>query len=100
MMVARVVLPRPGGPERRTWSGLAAGARGFEGDGELVFCLGLTDELGEAGGAELELKGLIVVDAGGGDEAVGFGAADGDGGFGMRLFGKFHAKAIVGRMAG
>ena len=78
----------------------AAGFGGFKGDGELLLRLLLADELGEAGGAELELEGLVVVDAGGGDEAVGFGGADGDGGFGVRLFGKFHAEAIVGRMAG
>ena len=79
---------------------LAAGSRGLEGDGELLFRLGLADELGETGGAELQLEGLVVVDAGGCDEAVGFGCAYGDGGFGMRLSGKFHAEAIVGRMGG
>ena len=79
---------------------LAAGARGLEGDGELLFRLLLADELGEAVGTELQLECLIVVDTGGCDEAVGLGGTDGDDGFGMRLSGKFHAEAIVGRMAG
>ena len=55
--------------------GFAAGFGGFEGDGKLLLGFGLADEFGEAFGAELELDGIIVVDAGGGDEAVGLGAA-------------------------
>ena len=51
----------------------AARPCGFEGDGELLFGFGLTDELGEPGGAELQLKGGVVVDAGGGYKALGFG---------------------------
>ena len=54
--------------------GFAAGSGGFEGDGELLLGLGLADELGEAVGAELELERGVVVDAAGGDEAVGLGA--------------------------
>ena len=50
--------------------GFAAGFGGFEGDGELLFGFVLADEFGEAGGAELQLEGLVVFDAGGGDEAL------------------------------
>jgi len=55
--------------------GLAAGLGGLEGDGKLLLGLGLADEFGEALGAQFELDGIIVVDAAGGDEAVGLGAA-------------------------
>jgi hypothetical protein len=51
----------------------AAGFGGFEGDGELLLGFGLADELAEARGAELQLEGLVVVDARGGDEPVGVG---------------------------
>ena len=59
--------------EKDVVQGLAAGSRCLKGDGDLLLRLLLTDELGEASGAELELEGLVVVDAGGGDEAVGLG---------------------------
>jgi len=52
--------------------GLAARLRRFERDGELLLGLRLTDKLGEFGRPELEFEGLVVVDARGGDEAVGF----------------------------
>ena len=55
--------------------GLAAGLGGLEGDGELLFGFGLADEFGEALGAQFELNRIIVVDAAGGDQAVGLGAA-------------------------
>ena len=59
----------------------------FEGDGELFFGFFLPDEFAEARGAELQLEGLVVVDARGGDEPVGVG-----GGGGVRLdFRGFHS---------
>jgi hypothetical protein len=51
--------------------GFAAGFGGFKGDGELLFGFGLADEFLEAAGAELELEGIFVFGAGGGDEALG-----------------------------
>jgi hypothetical protein len=59
--------------EENVVEGFAAGASGFQRDGELLLGFGLADELGEAGGAELELDDVVVVDAGGGDEAFGVG---------------------------
>ncbi len=61
--------------EENVVEGLAARFGGLEGDRELFLGLGLADEFGEALGAQLELDGIIVVDAAGGDEAVGLGAA-------------------------
>ena len=50
-----------------------AGFGGFEGDGELLLGFLLADEFAEARGAELQLEGLVVIDARGGDQAVGVG---------------------------
>ena len=55
--------------------GLAAGLGGFERDGQLLLGFGLADEFREALGAQLEFDGIVVVDAAGGDEAVGLGGA-------------------------
>jgi predicted nucleotidyltransferase len=67
--------------EKDVVEGFAAGAGGFEGDGELLFGFGLADEFLEAAGAELELEGIFVFGAGGGDEALGvFGVRFGSGG--------------------
>ena len=53
--------------------GFAARFGGFEGNGELLLGFLLADEFAEARGAELQLEGLVVVDARGGDEPVGVG---------------------------
>ena len=51
MIVASVVLPRPGGllEEEDVVEGFAAGAGGFERDGQLLLGFRLADELGEPG---------------------------------------------------
>ncbi len=51
----------------------AACLGGLERDGELLFGLGLADELGKAMRAELQFKGVVLVDVRGGDEAVSVG---------------------------
>ena len=54
--------------------GFAASLGGFERDGQLLLGLGLADEFGKALGAEFELdQVIVVVDAAGGDVAVGLG---------------------------
>lgn len=81
--------------------GFAAGFGGFEGDGELLLGFGLADELGEAFGAEFELDGVIVVEAAGGDEAVGLGGVGGLGRGGaeadLSLVLEIHAEARIRR---
>ena len=65
-------LAEPGGSEEEdVIEGLAAGASGFERDGELLLGALLADELAQPVGAQLELEGGIVVDSARGDEAVG-----------------------------
>jgi len=81
MMVARVVLPRPGDRREGRGRGLRRGFCGFKRDGELLFGFGLADEFPGAAGAELELERIFVFGAGGGDEALGvFGVRFGSGG--------------------
>lgn len=56
--------------EQDVIEGFAAGAGGFKRDGELFLGFRLPDEFVEAVGAELELEGVFVVGAVGGDEPV------------------------------
>ena len=67
MMLASVVLPRPGGPYSRTWSAASPRWRAAtQQDGEVVLDLGLADVLREAVGPKAGLDRHLV-----GDRSVG-----------------------------
>jgi hypothetical protein len=63
MMVASVVLPRPGG--------FAARFGGFEGDGQLFLGFGLADELAQPARPEFQFKAIFFAGARGAHEAFG-----------------------------
>jgi len=55
--------------EEHVIEGFAAGFGGFKGDGELLFGLGLADELAKPTRAQFEFKTLLFISARGADEA-------------------------------
>ena len=64
--------------EEHVVEGLAAGFCGFQGDGKLLFRLGLADEFAEPAGAQFEFKALLFVGARGADQPF-WGVVSGDG---------------------
>ena len=80
-----------------------ADAIGHERDGELLLGFLLADEFAEVRGAECQLEGLVLVDAHGGDQAVGFGRglARRMVGVGLRFCaGSFHLRRWYGEDGG
>ena len=73
MSSASVVFPRPGGPKKRVWSrGSRLARAAFYIDAQRFLDPVLTDELGQALGAERELDyALVGDDFGGGDFSSG-----------------------------
>ena len=60
IIMARVVLPRPGGPDSNTWSALtAAHLRGLQHEGKLLTHAALTHEVVQGLGAQGRLNHLL-----------------------------------------
>jgi len=64
-----VVFPGPAAQKGARDRGLRRGFGGFKGDGELLFGLGLADELAKPTRAQFEFKTLLFISARGADEA-------------------------------